>query len=144
MDETLESVRLDIWLWAARWFKTRPLAKQAVELARVQVNDAPAKPARALRVGDRLRIERGEERYEIRVLGLAERRGPAAEAQRLYDEPEASVAARARARELRRLRGGPSPRPPGRPDKRDRRALQRAGRGEPGPALPPWFPDNKR
>lgn len=143
MDDHSESVRLDVWLWAARWFKTRPLAKRSVELGRVQVNDAPAKPARALRVGDLLRIERGGERFEVKVLALADRRGCAAEAQRLYAESAASEAARRADRALRRMTGAQPPRPPRRPDKRDRRALRQVGRGAPEMKSPQWFFDTE-
>jgi Ribosome-associated heat shock protein implicated in the recycling of the 50S subunit (S4 paralog) len=80
--------RIDLWLWAARFFKTRSLAKQAVESGHVELNDSPCKPAKALRVGDRLRIVRGEERLEVDVRGLSAQRGPAAVAQALYEETD--------------------------------------------------------
>jgi ribosome-associated heat shock protein Hsp15 len=86
----LESVRLDVWLWAARWFKTRALSKTQVESHRVRVDGQPAKPSRAIRVGMRLQIERAGERYDIEVLGLSEDRGPASVAQQLYLESEAA------------------------------------------------------
>jgi ribosome-associated heat shock protein Hsp15 len=116
------AVRLDVWLWAARFFKTRSLAKQAVEGGKVEVNGVAGKPAKALRVGDALRIVRGEERFEVTVLALDERRGPAAQAQRLYAESEASRQARAELRERQRLAGAPGP--PTRPDKRARRLIR--------------------
>lgn len=139
MDESLSPVRLDIWLWAARFFRTRQLAKQAVDGGKVQVNGNDGKPAKAVRVGDRMHILREQERFEIEVLALADKRGPATVAQTLYGETEASVAAREVAREHRRLTGGAAPHPPGRPDKRARRQLQAINKGSDKP-LPPWFP----
>jgi len=117
------AVRLDAWLWAARFFRSRTLAKEAVGGGKVEVNGAAGKPARALKVGDALRITRGEERYAIEVLALSSRRGSAVEAQALYRETEASVAARELAREQRRLSGSDLAKPPGRPDKRARRLI---------------------
>lgn len=119
--ETAE-VRLDRWLWAARFFKTRSLAQQAIGGGHVHVNGQRAKAARPVRPGDRLEITRGEERLEIEVLALASRRGPAPAARALYEESEASIAARAAAQQLHRDLAGTRP-PPGRPDKRDRRRL---------------------
>jgi ribosome-associated heat shock protein Hsp15 len=98
------SVRLDVWLWAARFFKTRALAKQAADGGKVEVNGATGKPSRA-HAGDRLRITRAEERFEIDVIALAEQRGPASVAQTLYRETPDSAAARAAAAEMRRLQG---------------------------------------
>jgi ribosome-associated heat shock protein Hsp15 len=119
--------RLDRWLWAARFFKTRGLAQVAVAGGRVHVNGQRAKPARPLKPGDRLEISRGEERIEVVVRGLAERRGPATVARTLYGETADSLAARAARAEARRLApGGTGPRR--RPDKRDRRRLIRLGR----------------
>jgi ribosome-associated heat shock protein Hsp15 len=118
-------LRLDVWLWAARFFKTRSLARHAVEAGRVEVNEAGCKPARALHVGDRLRIGRGQERMEVLVLALSPRRGPASEARVLYRETEASVAAREALREQRRLSGAADDHPPNRPDKQARRQLRK-------------------
>ena len=84
------SVRLDLWLWAARFFKTRSVARQAVENGKVAIGDERPKPSRAVRVGDALRIERGEEAFEIEVMGLSDSRGPASVARLLYSESEAS------------------------------------------------------
>lgn len=119
----MTDVRADVWLWAARFFKTRSLAKQAIDGGRVDVNGAGCKPAKTLHAGDRLRIGRGEERLEVEVLALSDQRGPAAAAQALYAETAASRAARELAREQRRL-VGPSG-PPKRPDKQARRELRR-------------------
>jgi len=118
-----DGVRLDAWLWAARFFRSRTLAKEAVGGGKVEVNGAAGKPARALKVGDSLRITRGEERYAIEVLALSSRRGSAVEAQMLYRETEASVAARELVREQRRISGSDLAKPPGRPDKRARRLI---------------------
>ena len=116
-------LRVDVWLWAARFFKTRSLAKQAIDGGRIDVNGAGCKPAKLLRVGDRLKIGRGEERLEIEVLALSGKRGPASVAQALYGETEASRAARAAAREQRQLVGASAP--ARRPDKHARSQLRR-------------------
>lgn len=127
MNEAPDSVRLDLWLWAARFFKTRSLAKQAVETGKVDVGGQRAKPARGVRVGDRLRIARGEEVFEIEVLGLSASRGPAKVAQTLYRESEDSRKAReARLAGLRERRAGYQP-PEGKPDKRARRLIRALG-----------------
>ena len=88
--ETIPGVRLDLWLWTARFFKTRSLARQAVDNGKVEVGGQRAKAARLVRVGDALRVERGEEAFEIEVRGISNRRGPASAAQALYVESEAS------------------------------------------------------
>ena len=118
----LEDLRLDRWLWAARFFKTRSLAQQAIAGGHVHLNGQRVKAARAVRPGDQLEITRGEERFEVRVVALAARRGPAAVARSLYEETEESAAARAAAQQLRRDLAGSRP-PASRPDKRDRRRL---------------------
>lgn len=139
MEPQTFSVRLDVWLWAARFFRTRQLAKQAVDGGKVECNGAAGKPAKLIREGDTLHINRALERFEVSVLAVSEKRGPASEAQRLYRETAASIAAREVAREQRRLTGGPAPHPDGRPDKHARRQLQRINKRE-GDDLPPWFP----
>jgi len=116
-------LRADQWLWAARFFKTRSLAKQAIDGGRIDVNDAGCKPAKALHVGDTLRISRGEERLEVEVLGLSDKRGPASVAQTLYRETAASRAAREAAHLQRQLVGVSGPLK--RPDKHARRDLRR-------------------
>ncbi len=118
-------LRVDLWLWTARFFKTRKLARQAIETGRIDVNDAACKPAKGLHLGDRLRISRAEERLELVVLGLSARRGPASEARQLYRETAASLVAREAAREQRRLSGAAFDHPPGRPDKQARRQLRK-------------------
>lgn len=120
-------VRIDAWLWAARFFKTRALAKQAVERGHVQRAGTPCKASHTVRVGDALRIERAGEAFDIEVTALAHKRGSAALAQALYAESDASVAARAAERDRRRAeRAGFQP-PPRRPDKRARRLLRALG-----------------
>lgn len=123
----LDTVRLDVWLWAARFFKTRALAKQAVEQGRVLVGGQTCKPARAVRIGDALAIRRGEEQFEIDVLALSDVRGPASAAQALYREAPESIARRAEARARRAAeRAGFQP-PESKPDKRARRLLRALG-----------------
>ena len=121
-------VRADVWLWAARFFKTRSLAKQAIDGGKIDVNGGGCKPAKLLHAGDTLKISRGEERLEVEVLALADKRGPASAAQALYRESEASRRAREAWREQRQLVGVPAPRQ--RPDKHARRELRRL-KGDP-------------
>ena len=116
------SLRIDKWLWCTRFFRSRGLAQDAVEGGHVQVNGERVKASRAVRVGDRLRITRERERYEVEVTGIPGRRGPATEARQHYLETPESEAARAHARELDRLS---APVSSGRPDKRERRDLIR-------------------
>lgn len=120
-----EPVRLDKWLWAARFFKTRALAVDAIGKNRVEVNGQAAKPSRDLRVGDRLTLrDPGLPAREVQVLGLSEIRGPAPLAQTLYAETPESLASRAEAREQRRQGIEPALAiEQGRPTKRDRRQL---------------------
>lgn len=118
-------VRVDIWLWAARFFKTRSLAKQAIEGGKIDVNGGGCKPAKALHVGDRLKISRAEERLEVEVLGLSDKRSPASVAQALYLETQASRMAREADKEQRRLTGAAFDHPVKRPDKHARRDLRR-------------------
>jgi ribosome-associated heat shock protein Hsp15 len=120
-------VRIDLWLWAARFYRTRSLAKQAVETGKVDVDGARPKPSRALRMGDALRIERAGETFEVTVLGLSDVRGPASVAQALYAESDASRARRAELRAQRAAeRNGYQP-PGGKPDKRARRLIRALG-----------------
>ena len=120
-------IRIDVWLWAARFFRTRTLAKQAVETGKVDIGGQRPKASRAVRVGDALRISRGDEVFEIEVLGLSDDRGPAPVAQQLYRESEASARARAEALLARRAaRDGYRP-PEQRPDKRARRLIRALG-----------------
>jgi len=123
--EPLTEVRADVWLWASRMYKTRSLAKQAIDGGKVDVNGAGCKPSKALHVGDQIRLTRSEERLELEILALSEQRGPASAAQTLYRETEASRLAREHAREQRRLSGAGLNRPPTRPNKQERRELRR-------------------
>lgn len=117
-------VRLDIWLWAARFFKTRSLAKQAIEGGKIEVNEAAVKPARIIHVDDRLRITRGIEKFSIRVTAISAARGPASVAQTLYEESAESQVARENEREMRRLTGAGFDHPQKRPDKHSRKLLR--------------------
>jgi ribosome-associated heat shock protein Hsp15 len=122
-----DSVRLDLWLWAARFFRTRSLAKQAVETGKVEVEGQRAKASRSVRIGDALKVTRGDEAFEIEVRGLSDQRGPANVAQTLYAESEASKARRAETlATLRAARAGYQP-PEGKPDKRARRLIRALG-----------------
>ena len=123
MKFVMNSVRIDVWLWAARFFKTRALAKRACELGRVESNGQLAKPAREVRVGDMLQIitEGGEFHVEVSV--LSEVRGPASVSQTLYRETDASREARILAMHNRKLMRNLAPAPEGRPSKRDRRKI---------------------
>ncbi len=118
-----DKVRIDKWLWAARFFKTRSRAAQAVSGGRVQVNGARVKPARLVQAGEELRIRRGEVEFIVTVLGVAAKRRPAKEAQLLYEESVASIAAREQASELRRIEAMGRLQPTRRPTKRERRQI---------------------
>jgi ribosome-associated heat shock protein Hsp15 len=127
MSQAVDSVRVDLWLWAARFYKTRSIAKHAIESGRVEIGGQPIKPSRLLRGGERMSVRRGEERFEILVLGLSERRGPASAAQALYSESDESRERREReAAERRAAAAGYRP-PAGKPDKRARRLIQALG-----------------
>ena len=121
-------MRIDKWLWAARFFKTRSLASSAVEAGHVELNGERAKPAKQIRIGDEVRVRISQFTHIIHVRGLAERRGPASEAQLLYEETEASKKERERLAEQRRLAPTPAYEEGGRPTKRDRRDMSRIKR----------------
>ena len=126
----MTSVRIDKWLWAARFFKTRALAQRACELGRIQSNGQPAKPAREVKIGDMLRVINDGGDFQVEVLLLSEVRGPASVAQTLYRETEASREARLKAAAERKAAMQFAPAPTGRPSKRDRRKIiQFRGRG---------------
>lgn len=125
LDSALSAMRLDKWLWAARFFKTRSLATEAIDHGRVRLNGARVKPAREVKPGDHLAIEVGDAPWVVVVAGLSMRRGPAPEARQLYSETEASRAARERAAEQRKLAAHPAALVKGRPTKRDRRRIHR-------------------
>lgn len=119
----MTGVRIDAWLWAARFFKTRTLAKKACDLGRIRSNEQLAKAAREVRVGDMLRISNDGGDFEVEVLGLSDVRGPASEAQKLCSETEASKEARAKAAAERRAAREWEVLPPTKPSKRDRRRI---------------------
>ncbi len=123
MTEESGKLRIDKWLWAARFFKTRSLAADAVESGKVLVNAVRIKPAKAIAPGDMLEIRAGQYRYEVEVLGLSNKRGPAPEAQKLYRETEASRTQREAL--AAQLKAQPQPIFKGRPTKRDRRRIHR-------------------
>jgi ribosome-associated heat shock protein Hsp15 len=123
-------VRMDKWLWAARFFKTRTLAARACELGRIDSNGVQSKPAREVRVGDLLRVKNDSGDFQVEVLLLSEMRGPAAVAQTLYRETDASRELRLKLAEERKAMPYFEPVPAGKPSKRDRRKLDRfRGRG---------------
>ena len=121
----MNGVRIDKWLWAARFFKTRALASKACDLGRVRSNNVETKPAREVRVGDMLRVRTEGGEFEVEVLALSEMRGPAAAAQALYRETEESKAARQREAAERKALQQMMPMPEHRPTKRDRRRIIR-------------------
>lgn len=128
--EPLASIRIDKWLWAARFFKTRSLAQEAVELGRVRLAGPRLKPSRDVKPGDRLTVERGEERFEIFVEKISAVRGPAPVAQTLYRETDESREKRERASEMRKIAMEPaSTIAKGRPTKRDARLIRRVQSG---------------
>jgi ribosome-associated heat shock protein Hsp15 len=119
----MTSVRMDKWLWAARFFKTRAMAARACELGRIQSNHQPAKAAREVRVGDLLQIRTEGGEFQVEVLLLSEVRGPASVAQTLYSETHASRELRLKLAEERKAMMKFTPAPEGRPTKRDRRKI---------------------
>ena len=128
--EPLASIRIDKWLWAARFFKTRSLSQEAVELGRVRLAGQRLKPSRDVKPGDRLTVERGEERFEIFVEKISVVRGPAPVAQTLYRETDESREKRERASEMRKIAMEPaSTIAKGRPTKRDARLIRRVQSG---------------
>jgi ribosome-associated heat shock protein Hsp15 len=122
-----DNVRIDKWLWAARFFKTRSLATDAVDRGRVRIGGEPIKPARTVKVDDKLSIDNGSDRWEVVVQAISGVRGAAPVARTLYRETEESVQRRENDQEARRLFPEPGSGIKGRPTKRDRRALSRAG-----------------
>lgn len=125
--DTPDSVRLDLWLWAARFYKTRSLAKQAIETGKVEIGGQRAKASRAVRVGDALRIARGDEVFEVEVRGLDDQRGPASVAQQRYAESDESRARREQARAQRVAERTGYRAPESKPDKRARRLIRALG-----------------
>jgi ribosome-associated heat shock protein Hsp15 len=123
---TRDGLRIDKWLWCTRFFKSRAQATQAVTGGLVHVGGDRVKPSRVIHVGDTLLITRGDQRWEVVVHSIPERRGPAPEARSHYAESPQSIAARERRQEMARLR---APAPDGRPDKHERRELRNLKKG---------------
>jgi ribosome-associated heat shock protein Hsp15 len=122
----MDNVRIDKWLFAARFFKTRSLAADAVDRGRVRVDGEPVKPARNVKVNDKLVIDNGSDRWEVVVAAISDKRGPAPVARELYFETDESIAKRENDKTARRLFPEPSLDIKGRPTKRDRRAMSKA------------------
>jgi ribosome-associated heat shock protein Hsp15 len=129
-DDNSANHRLDKWLWYARFYKTRSLASAAIDGGKVHLNAERVKPAHRVRIGDRLSLSLQGVVAEFEILGLPQRRGPAAEAKSHYLETPASAARREHLREQQKLAQLSRPRPEGRPDKRDRRRLLRLHRDQ--------------
>lgn len=126
----MQTVRIDKWLWAARFFKTRALASKACDIGRIEINTVRAKPAREVHIGNMVRIENEGGIFHVEVLQLSEMRGPAAVAQTLYKETDASREARQKLADERKAMQMFAPLPERRPTKRDRRRIiQFRGRG---------------
>jgi ribosome-associated heat shock protein Hsp15 len=123
--EMSDSVRIDKWLWAARFFKTRSLATDAVDGGKVRLNGERTKPSRGVKIGDRLAVDNGSTEWEVIVDGLSDTRGSATIAQTLYTETAESVAKRQQESERRRLFRDPGEAIKGRPTKRDRRMIDK-------------------
>ncbi len=136
MTDSADKLRIDKWLWAARFFKTRSLAVDAVESGKVTMNEVRIKPAKTVGAGDMLVIRLGQYHFEIEVLGISNRRGPAPEAQKLYRETDESRARRAVIAEQNKAL--PLPTFKGRPTKRDRRDIERFETSTKGSSKNPW------
>jgi ribosome-associated heat shock protein Hsp15 len=130
LDQSIQAVRLDKWLWAARFFKSRSLATEAIELGRIHVNGERVKPARQIKPGEKVLIQRGPDRVEVFVRFLSDVRRSAPLAQLLYDETVESQVARQMVAERRRLYTEPARDIVGRPTKRNRRNIERFSRAD--------------
>ena len=128
----MNSVRIDKWLWAARFFRTRALAKQALEKGQVKIQGVKARPSRDVQVGMLLEVRQGRVVKRVEVMQLSEQRGPASQAAELYRETPESVRAREQEAAMRRAHRAGLELPGGRPDKRQRRQLSALKRGSPG------------
>lgn len=127
MDESASTIRLDLWLWAARFYKTRAVAKQAIETGKVEVDGDRAKPSRSVRIGDGLKVVRGYDIFLVEVTGLSDKRGAARVAQTLYRESEESIAKRQALSAQRRAERNGYQAPETKPDKRARRLIRALG-----------------
>ncbi len=125
MEQNLSAMRLDKWLWVARFFKTRQLATEAINGGKVHLNGQRTKPGKEVKPGSRVRIHKASLEWDIEILGLAKQRRPASEAVLLYQETETSKQERERTLEERRILRASDPRPGQRPSKRDRRQIHR-------------------
>jgi ribosome-associated heat shock protein Hsp15 len=127
----MDKLRIDKWLWAARFYKTRSLAVEEIDRGRVRINDVEAKPAREVKAGDTISLRQGPVIRTLVVLGISKQRGSAPVAQQLYQETEESLRLKAQAAEQRHMGAEPaSTLEHGRPTKRDRRSLDKAGAGD--------------
>ena len=124
MTDISEKIRIDKWLWAARFFKTRSIASQAVNGGKVHLNDQRTKSSRTVTIGDRLRITKGELEFDITVTGVSKYRRPAVEAKLLYTEAQESIDQRKEKIELRKMFHAGQTTPAKKPDKRDRRKIR--------------------
>lgn len=129
-DGRAAKIRIDKWLWAARFFKTRALAQEAVAGGKVHVNGERVKPSRTVETGDMLEITKGEQRFAIAVVELSDKRGPAREAERLYVESEESRQQREEQAAMRKLLRQSAPHPDRKPDKKQRRHIIRFKEGK--------------
>ena len=127
MAEPATGIRLDIWLWAARFYKTRAVAKQAIETGKVEVGGDRAKPSRSVRIGDTVKIVRGDDIFTVEVTGLGDKRGAASVAQTMYRESEASITKRQASSAQRRAERNGYQAPQTKPDKRARRLIRALG-----------------
>lgn len=125
-----DGVRVDKWLWAARFYKTRRLATEAIQGGKVELNDTRAKPAKPVRPGDELRVRKDAYEFHIIVRDLSDKRGPAKVAESLYEETAESIARREETREQLKAQNAGFPLPKNRPDKHDRKQLARFKRSE--------------
>jgi ribosome-associated heat shock protein Hsp15 len=126
-DHDRHEIRLDVWLWATRFFKTRPLAKKAIEGGKIRIDEREARASTAVRIGQHMAIVRGEERFEIAVTGLPAKRRSASVAAGNFLETDASIAARRETAEKRRMLRDGYGKPPTKPDKRARRLIKALG-----------------
>ena len=126
----MDSIRLDKWLWAARFFKTRALATEAVNGGKVHLNGHRVKPGRLVQIGDALRIQRGPVLYEINVKGINKLRRPASEMDQLYEETEASIESRQELTDLRKMAAGARAAPARKPNKHERKHIVRFKRDQ--------------